>query len=185
MKTIAITLKHRLHASRFTRGIQRNMFAFMMLLMPFLLTNCGFHLRGMVDMPPWFNYVSVVIQNATRDLEPLLNEQLKAYHIHVCDDPSKAKYWLIIEQDSMLQQITSVSSSTTPRQYQLTYKVYFKLQQANGKELIPSSSIVVTRQLTVNSNRILGSNAEEALLKQEMQRDAVIQLLDRLVVLTS
>lgn len=144
------------------------------------LTGCGFHLRGMLDMPQWLNNVSIVIQNAHRDMEQRLNEQLSAYHINVCPDPALANYWLIIEQDSFQQQISSISSSTTPRQYQLIYTVHFKLQRAKGKEIIPNGQVVVTRQITLNNDRILGSTDEEEQSKSEMRRDAAIQIIDRL-----
>ncbi|MDP3704543.1 MAG: LPS assembly lipoprotein LptE [Legionellaceae bacterium] len=150
------------------------------LLFSLFLLGCGFHLRGITDMPAWLNDVAIIIQQANHDLEPLLKEQLEAYHIRVCSNVAVAHYWLIIEQESEQQQITSVSSSTTPRQYQMIYTLRYKLQRAKGKEIIPSSNLVVTRQLTVNSNRILGSNDEEAILKREMRRDAVIQILDRI-----
>ncbi|MDP3561883.1 MAG: LPS assembly lipoprotein LptE [Legionellaceae bacterium] len=146
----------------------------------FFLSSCGFHLRGMIDMPTWLNNVAIIIEKGHRDLKPLLQEQLEAYHIRVTSDITHARYWLIIEQDSEQQHITSVSSSTTPRQYQMTYTVRYKLQEANGKTIIPPCNVVTTRQLTVNSNRILGSNDEEEILKKEMRQDAVIQILDRI-----
>lgn len=145
-----------------------------------LLTACGFHLRGMIDMPQWLNKITIVIQNANHDLEPLLNTQLKAYSIQVCPDPSLADYWLIIEQDNFQQHVGSISSSTTPRQYQLIYTVQFKLQRAKGQEILPTTQVVVTRQITINSNRILGSTHEEDQSKSEMRREAAIQIIDRL-----
>ncbi len=145
-----------------------------------LLSGCGFHLRGMIDMPAWLNDVAIIIESGHRDLEPMLKAQLDAYHIQVTSEPNQAHYWLIIEQDREEQHITSVSSSTTPRQYQMTYVVRYRLQQAKGKEIIPSSQIAITRQITINSDRILGSNDEENTLKKEMRRDAAIQILDRI-----
>lgn len=145
-----------------------------------LLVGCGFHLRGMIDIPPWLNNVYIVVQQAHRDLGPLLRDQLQAYKVQVNPDPASAKYWLIIESDSIQRNITSVSSSTTPRQYQLIYTVSFKFQQTKGKEIIPPSQVVVTRQITINGDRILGSNQEEALLISEMRRDAAIQIINRL-----
>ena len=152
----------------------------LLLLITLLTTGCGFHLRGMIDVPQWLNNVSIVIEQAHHDLGPLLQDQLEAYKIIVNPDPSRASYLLIIESDSMQQTISSVSSSTTPRQYQLIYTVHFKLQQANGEEVIPTAYIVVTRQITINSNRILGSNDEEEQSKSEMRQDAVIQIINRL-----
>ena len=148
--------------------------------MALLATGCGFHLRGMSDIPKWLNNVAIVIQDASRDLEPLLTDQLQAYHINLCSDPALADYWLVIEHDGTRQEIVSISSTTTPRQYQLIYTVRFKLQRVKGPEIMPSSQIVVTRQVTINSDRILGSTSEEELLKREMRRDAAIQIIGRL-----
>lgn len=153
---------------------------FSLLLLTLALCGCGLHLRGMVDTPRWLNNVAIIIEPGQRDLGALLKEQLQSYHIQINDDPAIATYWLIIESDVYQQDISSVSSSTTPRQYQLIYTVRFKLQQAKGPLIMPSNQISVTRQITINSNRILGSNEEEALFKQEMQTDAAIQIIYRL-----
>jgi len=151
------------------------------LILPLLvLGSCGFHLRGRVDVPLWLNNVSIIIEQGQRDLESLLKEQLGAYKINVIDEPSRASYWLIIENDHFQQNISSISSSTTPRQYQLGYVVQFRLQDAKGADIIPSNQIVITRHITINSDRILGSNDEEALQKNEMTRDATLQILYRI-----
>ena len=147
--------------------------------MALLLTGCGFHLRGMNDIPKWLNDVAIVMQDANRDLETLLSDQLEAYHINLCSDPTVARYWLIIERDEVHKEIGSISSTTTPRQYQLIYTVRFKLQRAKGPEIMPSSQVAVTRQVTINSDRMLGSTSEEALLIREMRRDAAIQIIGR------
>ena len=145
-----------------------------------LLSGCGFHLRGAVDLPPWLNDVAILTESGNHDLDPLLRERLQAYNIDINPIPTSAKFRLIIQSAVFQQQITSVSSSTTPRQYQLIYTVLFKLQDASGKELIPLSTVTVTRQITVNSDRILGSDEEEAITKGEMRRDAIMQILNRL-----
>lgn len=148
-------------------------------LLTLCLTACGFHLRGVVNMPHNLNDISIIVQNAHRDLAPLLEKQLQAYHIRTTPIAS-AQYLLIVEQDDVHQQITSISSSTTPRQYELIYTLTFKFQKAKGGELLPSNQIIITRETTLNSNRILGSTSEMELLKREMRREAVIQIIDRI-----
>lgn len=150
-----------------------------------LLTACGFHLRGHAEFPRWFKHIAVIVEQAHRDLNVSLVDYLHAYDLSLESSPSSAQYWLIIQKDTFKKQITSVSSSTTPRQYQLTYTVQFKLMQAKGRELIPSSNVSITRQITINSNRILGSNQEEDIIAKEMRRDAVIQIMNRVSVALS
>lgn len=148
-------------------------------LLTLLLTACGFHLRGMTNMPRQLNDITIIVQNAHHDLSFLLETQFKSYHIRTTSLAS-AQYALIVEHDDVHQQITSISSSTTPRQYELIYTVTFKFQQIKGAELLPSSQILITRETTLNSNRILGSTDEMELLKRDMRREAVIQIIDRL-----
>lgn len=144
------------------------------------LLGCGFHLRGFITMPSKLRNVAIIVDNVNRDVAPMLKEQLNAYRIVVPEDPEDAEYWIILEQDVEEQHITSVSSSTTPRQYQMNYQLTFKFQEAHGKEIIPSTPVTATRQLTINSNRILGSNYEENTLKHEMRKDTVTQIIDRI-----
>lgn len=158
----------------------RFILAIIAFLLMILTSGCGFHLRGMVDIPHWLNNVAIIVQNANHDLEPLLRKQLEAYKVHVTEDPNTADYWLVIESDNIQQNIVSVSSSTVSRQYQLIYTVHFHLQRAKRENLLPSTQVVVTRQITINSDRILGSNDEEELLKGEMRSDAALQIINRI-----
>ena len=87
---------------------------------------------------------------------------------------------MIIEKDSLTKQITNVSASTTPRQYILLYSVQFSLQKKNGLTVLPSSTIVISRQFTLNNDRILGSDYEEMTFKREMIREAASQIINRL-----
>ncbi|MDF1757891.1 MAG: LPS assembly lipoprotein LptE [Legionellaceae bacterium] len=151
-----------------------------LLLTLILLTSCGYHLEGYITMPKWFNNVALINQDMDHDLRPLLVERLKAYDICVCKNIAKADYWLVLEEDKVTERITSVSSSTTPRQYQMTYAVRYRVRSTKGKDIIPPSNAIVTRQFTINSNRILGSDFEGDLLKKEMYRDAVTQILDHI-----
>lgn len=146
-----------------------------------LLSNCGLHLQNYADMPKWFNNVAIVNENVEGNLRPLIVKHLKAYNIKICKNINEADYWLVLEEDKNTENITAVSSSTTPRQYQMTYAIKYKVQKVkNGQDVIPSSSAVVTRQFTINSNRILGSDYEGDLLRHDMHTDAVEQIIDHI-----
>lgn len=152
-----------------------------------LITGCGFKLRGMNDMPAWLNNIAIVVEDAHKDLGAMLKDQFQAYRIRIISNPTKADYLLIIRNDANQQQITSISASTTPRQYQLTYTVRYsliKVKKTKGSEevSVPAATNVVSvsRQLTVNNDRILGSDAEGLMTYAEMRREAVMQIINRL-----
>ncbi len=153
------------------------------LVLTLLLSGCGFHLRGMMAFPSGFNNVAIInqTQHISRDLILSLQRQLREHHINVVDDPSqKAQYWLVLEQDNLAQQLTNVAASTTPRQYQLIYTIQFQLAQANGATLVPSQAVSMQRQVTVNNDRILGSDFESQTIAHEIYQDAATQILTRI-----
>ncbi|MGQ3889516.1 LPS assembly lipoprotein LptE [Legionella sp. CNM-1927-20] len=144
------------------------------------LTGCGFKLRGYVEMPTTLNNVAILIRGTHQDLGPMLKDSLQAYKIHVTDNVSQASYLLILERDAIQQQITSVSASTNPRQYLLIYTAQYSLLKSGGEKVITSRTVTSSRQLTVNNNRILGSDSEEVMLYHEMRQDAVRQIIYQL-----
>lgn len=153
---------------------------FILLTLVLCLSACGFHLRGLIDVPEWLNNVSIISKDGNNELVSILKSQLEGYKIQVNPDPALAKYWLIINRSSFQQQIVSIGASTNPRQYQLIMTIEFMLQTRNGQIIKAPKIISVTRQLTVNNDRILGSNEEETILIGEMQKEAVIQIINRL-----
>lgn len=150
------------------------------LIISLMLCACGFHLRGMIDIPKWLNNVAIVSQDGDKQLTAKLESMLEGYHIRVNPEPASAAYWLVITHSSVQQQIVSIGASTNPRQYQLVFTVEFMLQTGKGKIVQPLKRIAVSRQLTVNNDRILGSNEEESVLVSEMRQDVVIQIMNRL-----
>ncbi len=150
-----------------------------MVLLVTFVASCGFRLRGLDDSPKWLRAgVAIVVENAAHNWEKLLREPLEASDIRVVDDPKKAPYWLIIKKEKLTRTINSVSSSTTPRQYQLIYTVWFSLQTAKGKVIVEPTSVFVTRPLTINNNRVLGSRNEGEKLKTEMKHDAALKIIE-------
>jgi len=145
-----------------------------------MLTACGFHLRGKICLPKSLDYVYISSSEQNRSLVNTLRTLLTNNHVRVCNCPEQAKNWLVIKYAGHQQQISSVGIGTNPRQYQLIYKVDFLLQTPKGKIIKPLTQVSVARQLTVNNNRILGSDEEAGLLLSEMRREAAVRILTRL-----
>ena len=60
-----------------------------------ILSGCGFHLRGLDtarEIPAWLNHVAIILESASRELEPPITNQLEAYHIAVAPSRAKAQY---------------------------------------------------------------------------------------------
>jgi len=148
------------------------------LLMLFvLLVGCGFHLRGQVTIPE--NLKKLMLTSQISD--PIIQQlrvTLQKYGITVVDAGQKAPSQLTIESLAHNTAFTTTSANTNTKQYNITYNLVFSLF-SEGKPILSHAAVSSSRVLTVNSNRILGSDDEEITLKQEIQQELVQKLLTR------
>lgn len=148
-----------------------------------LISACGFKLRGMADIPIWLNNMAVISEvSDTGHLIPVIKTHLKNNRILINDEPSLANYWLMILAIKQEERISGVAASTTPRQYELTLSVDFQLRSKSGNIIQKPAKVSVTRTVTVNENRILGSNSETRIIVEEMQEEIALQIINRLAV---
>ncbi len=141
------------------------------------LCACGFHLRGQMELPTSFQNVAISAPPEGRNLSLALDEQLQAYHVIQAQSKTDAEFQIVIDNIQFERQIANISSSTTPRQYQLSYTVKHHLVDSHGRMLIPNGLVVSNRLVSMNSERLLGSNYEQDFFLHEMELDAARQIL--------
>ena len=66
------------------------------------------------------------------------------------------------------------------REFQLRYRIGFRVHDGKGGEYVPQSVIQLTRDVTFNDSEVLAKEAEEQLLFRDMQSDMVQQIMRRL-----
>ena len=87
---------------------------------------------------------------------------------------------LIVLGDAPQKNILSLSAAGRVREFELVRTFSFRLADKTGADLIPTSRIVMRRELTFNDEQVLAKEAEEVLLWRDMQNDLVMQLMRRL-----
>lgn len=146
-----------------------------------LLIGCGFHLRGAADIPTWLSPLSIVNQHASQGIARALQQMLDAYKLDT-QSTLKSRNQIVLEDDNVAHEINGIAASTAPRQYQLIYTLHYFIQTPQLHS--PIQTLKVTRQITINNDRILGSDAEEAITIADMHREASGLLLSQLSHLT-
>ena len=141
------------------------------------LMGCGFHLRGVMVLPPSFQQVYVIAPPAGRNLTVALDEQLQAYRVARASCITASSFQIVVDDIQFERQISNISSSTTPRQYQLFYIVKYHLVDGQGATLIPNGLVKSNRLVSMNSERLLGSNFEQDFFLNEMEVDAARQII--------
>jgi LPS-assembly lipoprotein len=147
------------------------------LLSALLLAACGFHLRGSADVP----FQTVYVPNATSGIALDLKRNVQAgTQAKVVDDPKQAEAILVFSDEAREKNILSLSAQGRVREFQLRYRVGFRMHDGKGHEFIPQTQIALTRDITFNDTDVLAKEAEEQLLFRDMQNDMVQQIMRRL-----
>lgn len=151
----------------------------LVLALALLLSACGFQLRGSYHLPWETVAISGVPEN--NELYFQIKRGIEASSLtRVVADPKEAKASLVVLQNLQHKSILSLSAKGLVREFQLTRSFTYRVQDAQGKEILPASQIVLQRDMTFDDERIFAKEAEEAMIWREMQTDMVQQLLRRL-----
>lgn len=146
-------------------------------LFALLLSACGFQLRGTVDMP--FDSVYIKSGRGTPIAQALARGISTGSHAKVVDKEENAQVVLNILSSSQEKRILSLGGGGKVREYQLIYRLSFNATR-NGDEVIPAQQIELRRDMTYDDTQALAKQYEESMLYQNMQNDAIQQVLRRL-----
>lgn len=142
-----------------------------------LVAGCGFHLRGTAEVP----FDSVYIPGATGGMALDLKRNIQAgTRARVVEDPKAADAVLQFTEETRQKEILSLTSTGRVREFQLRYRVGFRVHDGKGADYLPPSTIELTRDVTFNDTEILAKEQEEQLLFRDMQSDMVQQIMRRL-----
>jgi LPS-assembly lipoprotein len=142
------------------------------------LAACGFHLRGVRDLPFQTLYIN---SNRYSELTAQLRRAIEAQTTSkVADDIKAADAVLDITENKTEKVILSLNSAGRVREYQLRQRFSFRVRTPNNDEIAPVATIEMRRDLTFNDSDTLAKQEEELLLLAEMQSDVIQQLLRRL-----
>jgi LPS-assembly lipoprotein len=78
--------------------------------------------------------------------------------------------------------ILTFTAAGKVNEYRLRYRVGFRVTDSKALQVfLPTSEIILTRDMSYNDAQVLAKEAEEQLLYRDMQTDMVQQIMRRLV----
>ncbi len=160
------------------RGLSRApRFAFCAVL-AVITTACGFQLRGQASLP--FETLYVAIPEASLLAAELKRNIIAGTHTKLVNSPEQAQAILDLTGEERGKTILSLNTSGRVREFQLRYRLAFRVHDAKGRDYLPQTDIRLTRDISFNDAQVLSKEAEELLLFRDMQSDMVQQILRRL-----
>ena len=154
--------------------------ALTILLTTLLISNCGWHLRGYGNAPQAINSIYISSKSGNNALVRDLERALRAQDVAVKDNANEAEYGLIILDQRSKRRTATVSGSARISEQELSESVDFTVVASDGSTALPLSTATVDRIFEYNEDNILATDDEARLLRSEMQRDLVRQILNRL-----
>ncbi|MFA5530100.1 MAG: LPS assembly lipoprotein LptE [Thiohalomonadaceae bacterium] len=141
------------------------------------LAGCGFHLRGAAVLPE--EMVRTELRGALPE-GPLgieLAQVLRNAGGALVGPGEGGTAVLHIVNERFDRRVASVGAAGKASEYELRYALKAVLRTPEGKNMAPQQSAVVVRTYGFDPANVLGASNEEELLRGEMRRQAVRQLL--------
>ena len=148
------------------------------LALAWLTASCGFQLRGQARLP--FETLYVAVPEISQLGTELKRNIVAGTHTRLVNDPTQAQAVLSVSAEDRSKTILSFDTSGRVREFQLRYRLSFRVSDAKGRDYLPQSEIRLTRDISFNDAQVLAKESEELLLYRDMQSDMVQQILRRL-----
>ena len=136
-----------------------------------LLTACGYHLGRAVDLPPEMKIV--YFQGASPHLLGGAQQVFRSTEGRIAGSPAEAGIIVNIFNEEMLRRSLSLSSGGKAIEYELSYYLDFEHLDAAGQVLMPRQEIQVIRDYFNVQEQVIGKANEEAIIREEMYKEAV------------
>lgn len=150
----------------------------LLLLCMSLLTACGFHLRGKVDLPEQLSPLYVKAENLNSDLLRELDRLFRTNNVSRAESEARASAVLEIIQVIKSQRVLSVDTRGRVREYELSLRIQYSLRGKDVSSL--DKTIHLGRDLLFDPDSVLAIGYEQEVLYEDMNRDAARLILQQL-----
>ena len=141
------------------------------LLMPVLLSACGFHLRQAPDLPPSMRKIYVAAAGHNGLLLRQLRRSLASDQTEIQATPEGATTTLSIISVRQSNFPLAVDDSGRPVEYQVTYSVEFSLI-VQGTTVLEPQMVTLTRNYAYSVADAVANEEQEQVLGEAMAKDA-------------
>jgi len=141
------------------------------------LSACGFQLRGSTELP--FSRIALAGFAPRSPLAEELRHTL-AQSAELVATPAQAQVVLFALSDRRERSVVASTTAGQVRELTLRVRLEFKLATPGGRELIPPTELLLSRDMSYTETFALGKEYEEAQLMKAMQTDIIGQLMRRL-----
>ena len=147
-----------------------------MLVSTLMLSACGFELRGAADLA----FISIYIQGPNYTVSKDLRKALAINDVTIVNNAKDADLLLEFLSETYDRRILSLSGRGRVTEYELLYNLNFRIREAGSELWGPVQTIEGRRDFSYDDTQVLAKSYEETRLREDMQADAVREIMRRL-----
>jgi len=108
-----------------------------------MLTACGYHLRGALELPEALK--KMYVKGASAELSAAIERTFRVTSGKLVATPGEAGMILNVINEDYQRRTVSLSSSGFSNEFELTYRLTFDLLDGEGNELVSAQTIEVLK----------------------------------------
>ena len=152
-------------------------YSFLFLLL--LLSGCGFHLRGSVELPEQWLTLHLQSPSPNGELAGRVRAALGKSGVQWLA-PGSANYILQLGSENFTQRNLSIGSNARATEFELKLSASLRVLSGNGEELMPKTELTTTRIMSHDPENVSGKVEESNMVRAEMRVELVQQILRRI-----
>ncbi len=145
--------------------------------MAFLLSACGYHLRGALELPAGLK--NVYLEGGSGQLQEQFNSAMKTSSVGIASSPETAGMIVRIFNEDNQRRVLSLSSTGTANDFELEYRFDYELVDSKNKVLMPRQSVEIKREYYNDQVAVIAKGNEEIVIRNEMYQQAVRSIVNR------
>lgn len=150
------------------------------LLLPLALSACGFALRGEARLAPELSRATFEVVDPYSPLARDVEAALRRAGFQKLAAGTEGAARIRIPVDEARTEVLTVGETARVTEYVVRYRVEVEAAAADGRVLLPRTTLLLEREFSFDETQALGAQAEQDLIRRELQREMVQQVLRRL-----
>jgi LPS-assembly lipoprotein len=147
------------------------------LVIALLLSACGYHLRGAIDLPSELK--SIYLEGASAPLIEQFKKALQSSSVELVESRAAAGMIITVANEDSLKRSLSLGAGGRSNQWGLEYRLNYQITDAKGNVLQKSQPVEIRREYFNDQQLILGKDNEEIVIRNEMYQQAVRAMINQ------
>lgn len=152
---------------------------FAILFLSVVTSSCGFQLRDEISLPEGLRKIHLLVADPAYPLQKDLAASLQRAGAEISAVPEHAAQ-INVPVNAMTTEVLTASGQARVTEFQVRYHVAISVADDQGKILLPLADIVLAREYSFDQTQVLGMAGEEELIKKELQREMLQQILRKI-----